>query len=319
MSAFEFTRPPVAAELHVDFPAIEAHIQWRRDAVERACVPAMRQIVGCVEHSLPTNGAVITLADAFVTALERTFRFGYARAQEEISRMRGIRAAHAFSHTMPARTIDEARRLIDSRANQTAEAVGEAARNREGRPEPPLELARRALHNHVIEAVGETLNNGRAAGARNYGRTTNPDSPLALADGGGPPMFAMRSEQLDKRMCAACGMLHGEIVEVESAAYYDHMPPSGCYGGGRCRGIYVFGDGPGDVRGPDREPSGPVPLPERPPSVRIPEDFQQQPAPQLMAMTIPELERLHQLLVKAGLGEQARQVAEALERKRQRR
>lgn len=62
----------------------------------------------------------------------------------------------------------------------------------------------------------------------------------------------------------------------------------------------------------------PLKLPKRRPALRGLRG-PAEPAPQLMAMTIPELERLHQLLVKGGFVDAARQVAEALERKRQRR
>ena len=70
----------------------------------------------------------------------------------------------------------------------------------------------------------------------------------ALDSPGGPPEFALRSEQLDKNTCDACTREHGQIYQVDSDSYYQHLPPSECYGGGRCRGIYVFGDGPRDVR-----------------------------------------------------------------------
>jgi len=36
--------------------------------------------------------------------------------------------------------------------------------------------------------------------------------------------------------------LHGEIVQLGTSDYFDLMPPSDCDGGGRCRGLYVFGE-----------------------------------------------------------------------------
>jgi hypothetical protein len=61
----------------------------------------------------------------------------------------------------------------------------------------------------------------------------------------------MRSEQLDQNSCDACETLHGSIVQVGSDVYYATLPPEGCYGAGRCRGVMVFGDGPADLSGPE--------------------------------------------------------------------
>ena len=93
--------------------------------------------------------------------------------------------------------------------------------------------AKRALHNSVLELVGETLNMGRTAGA------------LSMP---GPPDVAFRSEQLDKTTCDPCSRLHGQIAVLGSPEYFALLPPTGCLGGGRCRGIWVFGDGPVDFR-----------------------------------------------------------------------
>ena len=40
------------------------------------------------------------------------------------------------------------------------------------------------------------------------------------------------------------------IAQVDSAEFYEIMPPAHCYGGGRCRGVMVFGDGASDLRAP---------------------------------------------------------------------
>lgn len=85
----------------------------------------------------------------------------------------------------------------------------------------------RVLHNETLEVVGEALNLGRASGA------------LALEK---PPRWAMRSEQLDQATCGPCDTLHGQVVEAGSPEFIGLMPPSGCLGGGRCRGIVVFAD-----------------------------------------------------------------------------
>lgn len=275
MRPFEFTRPPVAAELHVDFGHIESHVQERRRAVEEAATPAARHVVASVLHGLPTNAAEAALVHALEQALWATLDFGFEQAQAEIARMRGetIKFALEFGQRprLP-RTLDGARRLVRERASFIARRVAEAARSGVGEQVGALERARRILHNCVLEAVGETLNIGRHAGALNYGTASDPNSPFALADPSpmGPPQFAMRSEQLDKATCSACHQLHGEIVVVDSPSYYEFMPPAGCYGGGRCRGVYVFADGVSDISGPKGPPTGPVDLPAKPPPLVLP-------------------------------------------------
>jgi hypothetical protein len=141
--------------------------------------------------------------------------------------------------------LDGVNALIVMRAADTAEEVAKVAAiyslyesDYEMKVAAAADAAARVLHNHVLELVGETLNNGRTAGI------------LSLAN---PPEFAMRSEQLDKATCDPCTGLHGEISQVDSNEYYSLMPPSGCLGGGRCRGVYVFADGVRNLRQPGFE------------------------------------------------------------------
>jgi hypothetical protein len=92
------------------------------------------------------------------------------------------------------------------------------------------------LHVEVLESAALAVNTGRAHGV------------LSLAQ---PPKFAMRSEQLDRNSCGPCEAIHGSIVQVDTPEFYDTMPPAHCLGGGRCRGVYVFSDGPSDLRQED--------------------------------------------------------------------
>jgi hypothetical protein len=92
------------------------------------------------------------------------------------------------------------------------------------------------LHLSVLETTGLALNLGRAEGA--------------MTAPGGPPTYSLRSEQLDRNTCGQCERLHGEITQVDTAEFFEGLPPAGCLGGGRCRGVVVFADGPSDLRAP---------------------------------------------------------------------
>ena len=242
--------PLTAAEQHVDFPAHYDHVTDQRAAVEKRAARPARQIAFAVaELALAPAPKIDALSRALDSGLVKTMRFGYDQARVEILAQR--------EQTILASTVPDAgrfaeaaaggltavRKLIAERARQAAEAISVAAlaaRLLETDDMDALRLAvsratGRALHNHELELVGETLNLGRAAGALSF--------PT-------PPEFALRSEQLDKATCDACTRLHGSIVEVGSADFYDLMPPSGCYGGGRCRGIWVYGDVAGAVAQP---------------------------------------------------------------------
>lgn len=236
------------AETHVDWHRVQRHINDRREAVERSGVGISRKIATCIA----LNGHVRLddqriLAERLEAALDATARFGFRSAQGEVNRLRGERVTLAYElpdigsqAEAAAGGIDGVRRLVKRRAREASDRVVTAAlasyaTSQVGVERSALIVAatRKALHRVVLELVGETLNQGRTAGA------------LAMST---PPEFALRSEQLDKATCDACTRLQGYISQVGSDDYYSNMPPTGCYGGGRCRGIWVFGDSAGQMQ-----------------------------------------------------------------------
>lgn len=248
--------PLTAAELHVEFPKIDAHIIERRRILEQATLPAARRVANAaVElHGFPAIAAVDRLAARLEQGLSVTARFGYREAIAEIERHRASQPTLAeWSLPDPGGYMRLAREgllgvavLIRRRAKETAEGVARAAAQALAASNDTdlimlaaqaKKAAQKTLHLHVLELIGETLNAGRTAGA------------LSLPS---PPEFAMRSEQLDTNTCAICDQLHGTIATVGSPEYWAMLPPQGCLGGGRCRGLVVFADGPRDVRQPDR-------------------------------------------------------------------
>jgi len=238
--------PLTAAERRVDFPAHNEHIVQRRLAVERHATPAARRLAFLVaEHGLPTTQVRLDLEGRLYVSLTRSVEFGYEQARRELQ---GPRSAIRAALLIPGigqrgRTLLQGlagiHGLMRSRASTVASDVadGATAAAHKASLEPAstpvtvrlavADAVRRTLHNDVLQLVGEALNLGRAAGA------------MSLPN---PPEYAMRSEQLDERTCEACDHAHGEIVRVGSSEFYDAMPPADCFGGGRCRGIYVFGD-----------------------------------------------------------------------------
>lgn len=258
--------PPRAmtlAETHVDWHRVQRHIDERRAAVERAGVGATRKIA----TSLALAGHVVEsdrdlLAARLQAALDATAKFGYRSAQAEIRSLRGSRPmlvgdgvtdnratlqaaidTLALAYELPsigdqaevaAGGIDAVRALVRRRAKEAADRVVSAAMKAYVSGQPGLErqialvsASRKALHRVVIELVGETLTQGRIAGA--------------LAAPGGPPEFALRSSMLDKNSCEPCDRLNGTVVQVGSGEFYDLSPPSMCLGSGRCRCQWVFG------------------------------------------------------------------------------
>ena len=244
--------PLTAAEKTVDFQAHENHILTRRTVVERlAAAPTRRLAVSVVDLGV-SNIHTRAVEEALTRSLAATARFGFTQARREIRQLRA-------GQDVTARAVPDAGRyaalataglaavldLISHRARRTAQAVAastgtEAITNTE--PDKILRAAAAAaaglkvLHLHVLELVGETLNLGRTAGVLSLRR---------------PPVHAMRSEQLDKTTCDPCSRYHGEIAEVGTGAFYALLPPQGCLGGGRCRGIMVFADRIADVRAPE--------------------------------------------------------------------
>lgn len=246
-------RSPLAiAEQHVDFAGHDAHVVEQRWKVERSCEPAVRRLVVLLDafHGLMPMSVADQIAEKLRDGLDRTATFGFREAQKEIRSLRAGRAVKAYAVPDAGEYADLARGglpsirlLIRRRSQEVAHAVTAAVTQAAAVPGQDAvtrtlalaAAARRALHNNVLELVGETLNMGRTAGA------------MAMPQ---PPEFAMRSEQLDKATCDPCTRLHGEIAQLGSSEYFSLLPPADCLGGGRCRGLMIFGDGPMDVRQP---------------------------------------------------------------------
>lgn len=240
--------PLVLAETHVDFARINQHIERRREQVEQQIQPSVRRLALLIhmwDAQLLPASLIAEITGRLERALQATVRFGQREVRAELARLRGptnVRAAYAIpdagGHNWIAASglpavyahvrdrADEAVRTIAAAANQ---AAGQPGLDPDERALLIAEAARRAAHNVVLELVGETLNLGRAAEAITMGS---------------PPEFALRSEQLDRRTCDICTSVHGEIVAVGSPEFFHLMPPALCLGGGRCRGIYVYGDQP---------------------------------------------------------------------------
>jgi hypothetical protein len=235
-----------AAEATVDYVGLHEHILERRLATERHVLPAVNRLAAAAASTPPILplAALEDLAARLARSLAVTVRFGVREARREISALRATRveARHLPDVGADARSAQEGEegviRVTRRRAQVAATVVAEAARRAADSPDADIATvtvaAQRAAHNVVLELVGEALNLGRTAGA------------LSLPE---PPTFALRSEQLDRRTCDACERVHGEIVQVDSPDYYSILPPAFCFGGGRCRGVMVFGDGIRDVRG----------------------------------------------------------------------
>lgn len=246
--------PLTAAETHVDFVAHNSHIVSQRNLTEQAALPAARRLAVMTTemHGISPLTAIAALQHALQTRLEQTARFGASNAIAEITALRAgkpvaVRTAWQISDAgkyanVAAGGIESVLRFVARRALETARSVADTAASaaQEAQLDEDasplaivLQAVTRSLHNHVLELVGETLNLGRTAGAMSLEQI---------------PEFALRSEQLDKNTCGPCDELHGQIAVVNSPDFYALLPPSGCLGGGRCRGIMVFGDGPQDVR-----------------------------------------------------------------------
>lgn len=243
-----FPRVPFTiAESHVDWAAHQNHIDVRRAVVQARAMPAARRAAAKAHLGLYPASAQADLAGAFARSLEATVRFGYREARGEINRLRAQHPVLAYeipdagqSAQAAVEGIEGALRLARRRAQQAAAAVILAIHNAAANVDPSemaqnmaavLSAATRAVHRVTLELVGESLNLGRTTGALSFAK---------------PPEFALRSEQLDKNTCPRCDEIHGTIVQVGSAEFYAIMPPALCFGGGRCRGIMVYGS-PADM------------------------------------------------------------------------
>jgi hypothetical protein len=251
--------PLTPAELHVDFPEIDRHIVESRARVERAAQPHLNRITLAIASGVAPYLPIVVepLAQALEQSLARTAHFGADHAAREIQTGRGDRALAAAPPTttqvppdpggfsdLALAGLSGVLEVIRHRAAQAARLVGQvalAAFQSQADETDGLMFAKRdagrSLHNQVLALVGEALNMGRAAGA------------ITLPQ---PPEYALRSEQLDANTCAPCFELHGTITRVASPEFFEILPPVGCLGGGRCRGIMVFADGPHEVRQPEQ-------------------------------------------------------------------
>ena len=234
--SFTPSRPMCAAEEHVAWGRINRAILEQREQVERAAMPAAKQLGMAVGYGWSGLAAPRErLTRKLSAALGIVYRFGFTEAQREIAALRARSPVTAATRrdTQPA----AAKRRFQMVAEDAADAVERAAREAaDGGPVPASVAAGKQLHLSVMEAVGTALNYGRTAGA--------------MSAPGGPPTFAMRSEQLDRNTCPRCEEVHGEIVQADTPDYYALLPPAQCFGGGRCRGVMVFADGVSDVRAP---------------------------------------------------------------------
>lgn len=245
--------PLTRAELHVDFLAHDNHVLARRQLVEAAALPVALRIAQRAAILGDVGNSQAHLTATLARSLDETARFGYLQAQTEIGHLRhGKPITTATSHPPAPATLAQLAKqglpgiaaFVASRSSLASKAVVAAvvtALHAAAEPVAGIAAARiaaqRALHNGVLDLVGTTLNLGRTAGA----------AQLEY-----PPTFALRSEQLDGNTCDACENLHGEIVQFGTAEYFDLMPPNDCYGGGRCRGLYVYGDDDADVAAPEQ-------------------------------------------------------------------
>jgi hypothetical protein len=238
MEVWTPARPLTLAETHVDFQAHHQLIRTQRARVEEQALPVARRVaIAAVDmHGYPPQAVLDQLEQRFAYSLAKTARFGYTEARQEIGRQRAVRlASYPGEHPSTLAALAAAVGVkVGVSVHQINDRVAKAVKDGHAKDLKraaivalAVDVAQRALHNSVLELVGQTLNLGRDIGA-----TTLPD----------PPQLAMRSEQLDPDTCDACDELHGTVVEVNSPEYDDTMPPAGCYGGGRCRGIYVYAD-----------------------------------------------------------------------------
>lgn len=243
--------PLTPAELHVDWVRHDNEIVARRRLIEQAALPKARKLAdAAILHGTYRVEAHL-LADTLALALDRTARFGYREAQRELDQLRLAHPVTAAANPpAPGRLSDIVRQGLAGVALYvrqealllTENVIAVVLKTLRSEADQTLAVliarkeATKRLHLGVLDLVGTTLNLGRTAGA----------TVLDM-----PPTFALRSEQLDRNTCKPCEHLHGSIVRFGSPEYFATMPPLGCLGGGRCRGLYVFADGPRQMRAPE--------------------------------------------------------------------
>lgn len=248
--------PFTAAEQHVDFAAIDDHIVMERKRLEQTLQPTLKRYSESLllHHGIAGMKQLHDLEATMTAGLLWTFRFGFDQAEAEINRLRDVKGDRPRLIAAAARipqTANEARSFCLGLAHQRLGVFNNRCvawygklENVEdfGWQEKVRDRCRRELHNAVLDVIGKTLNAGRTLAALG-GSTPN---RITIAATVAPVAWAMRSEQLDTNTCAPCDHIHGLVTEVGSVEYYLNLPPAGCLGGGRCRGVEVYSDDPND-------------------------------------------------------------------------
>lgn len=237
--------PLVAAERVVDYGRINSHIDERRDTLERALRRPMMDLAdSLVFFVVPSLVAAETVQQRLYRGLGACYLFGFREARRELADLRRGKTP-LLAELPPHRESDISRYLGTYVATVLHRLIDDLIKFRaEFAEDDPLmqskmrDKAARLSHNAILEVVGQILNAGRTFAA------IGKDEPIIASRS--PATWAMRSEQLDTNTCAPCENYHGETVQVGSLDYFDLMPPTGCLGLGRCRGIYVYADDPAD-------------------------------------------------------------------------
>lgn len=241
-----------AAEEVVDYGAHQTHILDQRVRVETAAWPHARRFAHSIHlnDGIPSQNAWDQLLDRLIAQSARTYAFGYRSVTREVEAYRRRKAGRPGLVPQPGGNPSvEHYRAVTLLAREASSAYARSVvRAWEPHPDdwPRLERrSRQLLHNAVLELIGRVLNLGRTHAARG-GELTKPITAATTA----PVLYAMRSEQLDTNTCVPCDTLHGQIVSILSPEYDALLPPNGCLGRGRCRGIMVYADDIQDLRAP---------------------------------------------------------------------
>lgn len=235
----------VTAERVVDYPKINSHIDERRETLERALKRPMMDLAdSLVFFAVPSLAAAEAVQQRLYRGLATTYLFGFREARKEIAKLRQGKTV-LIADLPPHRESDISRYLGTFVVTVLHGMIDALIKYRsEFAEDDPLlqakmrDKASRLSHNAILEVVGQVLNAGRTFAA------IGQDEPIIASRS--PAKWAMRSEQLDQNTCVPCEGFHGETVQVGSLDYFDLMPPTGCLGQGRCRGIYVYADDPAD-------------------------------------------------------------------------
>lgn len=234
----------VTAERVVNFPRIDSHITERRGTLERSLAGPMRALADSVSLlGIPSMKASEKAHDRLFRGLAATYLFGFREARREITALRRSKQ-DLIAETVPQRLSDVGPYLGQFTATLLHELLDTLAKYRNGLDEDVMlqvrvrERATRLAHNLVLESIGQVLNAGRTLAALGNDEPIIAERP--------PARWAMRSEQLDQNTCAPCDDLHGSSAEIGTLAYFALLPPTGCLGRGRCRGVMVYSDDPAD-------------------------------------------------------------------------